>query len=125
MSQDKLRLYSPKSAEVLAEESRSIKLLTLVGDKLNERFPTFKAAFRFFDADHSQSISMNEFANVIDYLRLKLSFDDITKLFRFMDKNGNGVLGYNEMLLLKDENWKKVKDPHKVLQENKRTKLMY
>ena len=58
---------------------------------------------------------MNEFANVIDYLRLKLSFDDITKLFRFMDKTGNGHLGYNEMLLLKDENWKKVKDPLAVL----------
>ena len=98
-----------------ADEQRLIKLLTLVGDKLNERFPTFQAAFRFFDADHSQSISMNEFANVIDYLRLKLSFDDIQKLYRFLDRNGSGDIGYNEMLLLKDENWRNLKDPYAVL----------
>ena len=41
MTQEKLTLYTPKSAEMMAEESRLIKLLTLVGDKLNERFPTF------------------------------------------------------------------------------------
>ena len=58
---------------------------------------------------------MNEFANVIDYLRLKLSFDDIQKLYRFLDRNGSGDIGYNEMLLLKDENWRNLKDPYAVL----------
>ena len=60
----------------------------------------------------------------MDYLRLKLSFDDITRLYRFLDKNGYGNIGYNEMILLKDENWRRVKDPYAVLQQNIRTKLM-
>lgn len=51
----------------------------------------------------------------MDYLRLKLSFDDITRLYRFLDKNGYGNIGYNEMILLKDENWRRVKDPYSVL----------
>jgi len=31
---------------------------------------------------------LNEFAQAIDHLRLKLSFEDIVKLYRFIDKEG-------------------------------------
>ena len=36
-----------------------------------------REAFRYIDTDHSQSISINEFAQAIEYFRLKLSFEDI------------------------------------------------
>ena len=45
-----------------AEEQRLLKLLNLVSFKINERFRNLREAFRQIDTDHSQSISINEFA---------------------------------------------------------------
>ena len=44
------------------EETHMLKLLSLVSDKIRERFVNLKACFRFLDTNHSQSISINEFA---------------------------------------------------------------
>jgi Ca2+-binding EF-hand superfamily protein len=70
------------------EEKYLVKLLALVSDKIRERFVNLQNCFRFLDTDHSQSISINEFAQAIDHMRLKISFDDIKKLFRYLDKKG-------------------------------------
>jgi len=63
------------------EEKHLLKLLALVSNKLYERFATLKHAFRYLDTDHTQQITLNEFAQAVEYLRLKISFDDIRKLF--------------------------------------------
>lgn len=44
------------------EEKQMIKLLSLVSNKISERFVNLKACFRHLDTNHSQSISINEFA---------------------------------------------------------------
>lgn len=43
-------------------------------------------------------------------MRLKISFEDIKKLFNYMDKSGNGQLGYEEFTLLLEERWRGI-DP--------------
>jgi hypothetical protein len=43
-------------------------------------------------------------------MRLKISFDDCKSLFSYMDKNNNGVLGYDEFTMLLEERWKGI-DP--------------
>jgi Ca2+-binding EF-hand superfamily protein len=53
---------------------------------------------------------LNEFAQAIDHLRLKLSFEDIVKLYRFIDKEGKGEIGYDEFTLLCEEKWRGI-DP--------------
>ena len=45
-----------------AEEQRVLKLLSLVSFKISERFRNLREAFRHIDTDHSQSISLNEWA---------------------------------------------------------------
>lgn len=92
------------------EEKHLFTLLGLVSEKLAERFKNMRAAFRFLDTNHSQSISLNEFAQAIDHLRLKLSFEDIVKLYRFLDKEGKGEIGYDEFILLSEEKWRRL-DP--------------
>lgn len=84
--------------------------MALVSEKLNERFKNLRSAFRFLDTNHSQSISLNEFAQAIDHLRLKLAFEDIVKLYRFIDKDGKGEIGYDEFTLLTEEKWRGI-DP--------------
>jgi Ca2+-binding EF-hand superfamily protein len=96
-------------------ERRLLKLLSLVSYKINERFKNLRSAFRYIDTDHSQSISINEFAQAIDYFRLKISFEDMTKLYRYMDRDGSGEIGYDEFTLLSEERWRNI-DPYKQLQ---------
>lgn len=98
------------------DEKRLIKLLSLVSFKINERFRNLREAFRYIDTDHSQSISINEFAQAIDFFRLKISFDDIQKLYRFMDADGSGEIGYDEFTLLSEERWRNI-DPYLKYQE--------
>ena len=94
-----------------------ITLLNLVSSKLSERFSHLRTAFRFFDTDHTATLSLNEFANVADYLRLKISFEDITRLYRFLDRSGRGAIVYDDFSMLLEENWRGL-DPYKVLHEN-------
>ena len=96
---------------------RLIKLLNLYSSKLSERFVNLRTAFRFFDTDHSGSLSVNEFANVADYLRLKVSFDDISSLYRFLDRSGRGAIIYDDFLMLVEENWRGC-DPYEIIREN-------
>ena len=67
-----------------------------------------REAFRYIDTDHSQSISINEFAQAIDFFRLKISFEDIQKLYRYMDADGSGDIGYAEFTLLSEERWREI-----------------
>ena len=69
------------------------------------------------DKNHSQSISINEFAQAIEHMRLKISFEDIKKLFNYMDKSGDGDIGYDEFTLLLEERWRGI-DPIDLKKEN-------
>ena len=93
------------------------KLLELVSQKINERFLNLNSCFRFLDVDHTLSLSLNEFAQAIEHMRIKLSFDDIKLLFKFLDKNNNGTLGYTEFTMLLEERWRGI-DPHTAKQKD-------
>ena len=72
----------------------------MVSAKIHERFRNLREAFRYIDTDHSQSISINEFAQAIDFFRMKLSFDDISKIYRFMDTDGDGEIGVEDLMTM-------------------------
>lgn len=63
------------------------------------------------------ALSLNEFAQAIDHLRLKLSFEDVKKLFNFIDTNGTGTIGFHEFLMLNEEKWRGL-DPVEQLASN-------
>ena len=39
---------------------------------------------------------------------MKLSFEDISKIYRFMDTDGDGEIGFDEFTFLSEERWKSV-----------------
>lgn len=86
------------------------KLLAIVSDKINERFQSIKQCFRYLDMNHSQTITINEFARAMDQLRIKISFDDVKMLFNYLDKSKSGEIGYEEFTLLLEERWRGI-DP--------------
>ena len=91
-------------------------LLSLVSSKMNERFPNLRECFRYLDTDHSHSLTLNEFAQAIEHMRLKISFEDVKKLFSYMDKDGGGDVGYQEFTLLLEERWRGI-DPMDLIAE--------
>ena len=56
-------------------------------------------------------MTLNEFAQAIEHMRLKLSFDDVTRLFRYLNKTGNGKITYEEFTMLLEERWRNI-DPY-------------
>ena len=81
-------------------------LLNIVSGKISERFLNLQSCFRFLDVDHTQSISLNEFAQAMEHMRIKLSFDDIKTLFRYLDSTNSGAIGYPEFTMLLEEKWR-------------------
>ena len=52
-------------------------------------------------------------------MRLKLSFDDVTRLFRYLNKTGNGKITYEEFTMLLEERWRNI-DPYADMTKNLR-----
>lgn len=65
------------------------------------------SAFRFFDTDHQLHISLNEFAQGIEYLRVKIGFDMIKDVFSYLDDKNTGQISYSEFSRLSEENLSK------------------
>lgn len=51
-------------------------------------------AFLFFDQDDDRKITRTEFAKGVGGLGVKLSKDDIDKVFNYLDKDADGSLDY-------------------------------
>ena len=48
------------------------------------------AAFKFFDSNGNQTISVNEFISGLERIRIKVSENEANKLFSYMDSDHNG-----------------------------------
>ena len=86
----------PKEKVIMEEKKEFTTLLSMIWAKIYERFPNINAAFRFFDSDYDQRITFNEFSMGLEYLRMKIACEDIWKVYRYMDTNGDGHIGYDE-----------------------------
>lgn len=92
-------------------------MLALISFKIHERFKNLLSAFRYFDNDHQLSLTLNEFAQGIEHLRIKISFDQVKQIFNFLDKDMDGQISFEEFKQLSEENWRKF-DPIKQYIQN-------
>ena len=96
--------FSVEEKQKLIVEGQKLKrILQLVSNKIHERFPTILSAFRFFDNDHLLSLTLNEFAQGIEYLRIKISFDLVKDIFGYLDYGNTSHISYKEFSLLSEE----------------------
>jgi len=47
-------------------------------------------------------------------MRIKISFEDIAMLFRYLDKNGTNHISYDEFTMLLEEKWRRI-DPTDII----------
>ena len=56
-------------------------------------------------------------------MRIKISFEDIKKLYNYLDKNKDGVIGYDEFTHLLEERWRGI-DPIEFVKSNLKAGLV-
>lgn len=71
--------------------------------RLNERFHTFAAAFRFFDINFKNQITFNEFSKGLETLKVKVSLKDQLLCFKYLDTEEKGFITYHDFCNLTDE----------------------
>ena len=74
-------MTSDELADMEQKKKNFTKILALISLKINERFKNILSAFRYFDSDHQLTLTLNEFAQGIEHLRIKISFDHVKLLF--------------------------------------------
>lgn len=71
--------------------------------KIEERFPKVGAAFRYFDTNKSNDISLNEFIYGCERLRIKLHVKEHLAVFNYLDQDADGNISYKEFCNLCEE----------------------
>lgn len=81
--------------EFKAYTVRLQRVLDMLRNKVKS-LKSLRTTFRNFDEDKNGTINIPEFKNMIRTLNLDLSDDDIIEIIKFIDKDFNGVLDYQE-----------------------------
>lgn len=98
-----------KSMQLSFDQKKNLyTTLSQIASKLQERFENILVAFRCLDANHSMGLNLNEFVQGLEFLRIKLSFDEVKQVFTFLDQNDSGFITYEEFRLLDEENFRKI-----------------
>mmetsp|Transcript_20919 Transcript_20919/g.15363 ORF Transcript_20919/g.15363 Transcript_20919/m.15363 type:complete len:100 (-) Transcript_20919:3-302(-) len=71
--------------------------------KLQEKFSSMSACFRFFDLNCDNKVNKQEFFTGIESLGVRLSYSSAMKVFEGLDKDLDGQLSYQEFCQLSEE----------------------
>lgn len=86
-----------KQLEAMRQKSSDSTAASLRSDKIQSK-AAIKAAFQSADTDNSGTISMDELRRLLLILDPSLAGDCLPSLFKHLDKNGDGVLSYDEFV---------------------------
>jgi len=77
--------------------------LSSLAIKIDERFKKVANAFRYFDLRSTGKISFADFSFIIDQLHIRFSRQQLIDMFRYLDKDQDGFLLYNDFCELCEE----------------------
>jgi len=87
-----------------------LKLMTIIGSKIEEKFTSITKAFLFFDEDGDQEVNRAEFHQGMERMRIKCSKVDLDMVFDYLDKDKDENISYNEFTEFSEEKRRKI-DP--------------
>jgi len=71
--------------------------------KINERFNSVAAAFRYFDVDGDSKVSYNELLSGCEKISVALDSSQLFEVFKLLDFDGDGTISYNEFCLILED----------------------
>lgn len=98
-------------------ETHLQKNMELIQLRIEERFPTFSHAFRFFDLNFNNRVSFNEFSKGLEYLKVKINMKDQMRCFKHLDTLGRGYITYDDFCALTVERRTKIDPASKMIEE--------
>ena len=72
------------------------KIIKLIAIKIEEKFSSVAKAFLHFDVDDDRKINRAEFSKGLEGLRVKLSKQDMDKVFDYLDQDQTNFLDFSE-----------------------------
>lgn len=66
------------------------KAITIIANKLDERYPNLKTAFKVIDSDGDGFINFGEFNRGLMNMKVNIPKHDIETVFKYLDKNQDG-----------------------------------
>lgn len=73
-------------------------VMTNLKKKIQGQSASLRKMFRKFDLDHSQTISLEEFCNMLDYYGMGISKAEAVTIFRAFDQERTGLLSYDDFV---------------------------
>ena len=67
-----------------------------------EELSTLKSAFKFFDKDGNGTVEPEEISEVMKVLGVNLSLEELNDIMSNLDENGDGVMDFDEFVLMMD-----------------------
>merc|ERR1719297_797162 len=61
-----------------------------------------RAAFKFFDKDGNGTVEPEEISEVMKVLGVNLTLEELTDIMSNLDENGDGVMDFNEFVMMMD-----------------------
>ena len=97
---------------------------TTTPDSAARKREIYKAAFKKFDADDSNSIDTAELGSLLKELGWNVSDADVTEALTVLDKDGNGDIDLDEFLNWSEYAWQKfvLRSPTKSAANSRRLK---
>lgn len=106
-------MFSKHGQKIETEQDKQgIKeCLDTLWEKIQERFHKVAVAFRYFDINNNQQISLNEFEVSLHRLGIKLPAAKIKQMFEYIDTDKDGQIQYTEFCELCEESRRGI-DPY-------------
>merc|ERR1719297_201644 len=67
-----------------------------------EELQQLRAAFKFFDKDGNGTVEPEEISEVMKVLGVNLTLEELTDIMSNLDENGDGVMDFNEFVMMMD-----------------------
>eukprot|EP01083_Nonionella_stella_P067954 180073_1 len=90
--------YQPKLQNQESQKKTGRRASQISHDELQH----LKAAFRFFDKDGNGMVEPEEISEVMKVLGVNLSVEELADIMSNLDENGDGVMDFDEFVLMMD-----------------------
>lgn len=79
------------------------KLLKRIHSRIEQKFTNYRHAFRAFDVNLDGQLNLEEFVECCEKQGILLPISDFQKVFKMIDYDGSGGIGYKEFCLLNSD----------------------
>lgn len=91
-----LQLDTQTNGHLEGSEGVLSQIMLYIANKLEDKFSSIHAAFKYFDTNRRDNVSRNQFHTGLDRMNLRITKSQIDQVFDHLDISQNGYIEYVE-----------------------------